>query len=125
MSQINKLTVVTRQDLTPGYQATQATHSALLFSQEFTQIYEKWSKLPYLSLLSVKDENELNSLIKKLKKSNLYFSVFTEPDIDNQVTSVCIEPSDKTRRLTSSLPLMLRQYNTDDKIDKNNFKNEK
>ena len=125
MSQINKLTVVTRQDLTPGYQATQATHSALLFSQEFTQIYEKWSKLPYLSLLSVKDENELNSLIKKLKKSNLYFSIFTEPDIDNQVTSVCIEPSDKTRRLTSSLPLMLRQYNTDDKIDKNNFKNEK
>jgi len=75
--------------------------------------------------LSVKDENELNSLIKKLKKSNLYFSIFTEPDIDNQVTSVCIEPSDKTRRLTSSLPLMLRQYNTDDKIDKNNFKNEK
>ena len=125
MSQINKLTVVTRQDLTPGYQATQATHSALLFSQEFTQIYEKWSKLPYLSLLSVKDENELNSLIKKLKKSNLYFSIFTEPDIDNQVTSVCIEPSDKTRRLTSSLPLMLRQYNTDDKIDKNNFKNKK
>lgn len=121
MSQISKLTIVTRGDLTPGYQSSQATHSALLFSQEHPYIFQQWLNQPYIVLLSIKNEQELKKLIFKLKKSNLYFSVFTEPDIDNQITAVCIEPSEKTRRFTSSLPLMLRQYNTNDKIDKNNF----
>ena len=121
MSQINKLTIVTRRDLTAGAQSAQATHSALLFSQEFPHICQEWSKEPYLALLSVRDEFELHRLIFKLKKSNLNFSIFTEPDIDNQVTSVCIEPSDKTKKITSSLPLMLDEYYSEDKIDKNNF----
>lgn len=108
MSQIYKLIIVTRQDLTPGYQATQASHSALLFAQEFPQIFKEWSKNSYLALLSVENEQELISLISKLEKSKVKFSVFREPDIQNQITSICIEPSDASRRMTSDLPLMLR-----------------
>jgi len=71
--------------------------------------------------LAVKNEQELNTLISKLEKSKIKFSVFREPDIDNQITSICIEPSDKTRRLTSSLPKMLRDISTENQIDKNNY----
>lgn len=121
MSQIYKFIVVTRQDLTPGYQATQATHAALLFAQEFPQIYEKWSKDPYLALLSVKNEQELHNLISKLEKSKIKFSVFREPDINNQVTAICIEPSEASRKATSSLPTMLRDIRTENQLDKNNY----
>lgn len=121
MSQIHKLIIVTRQDLTPGYAAVQATHSSLLFAQEFPQIFREWSKDPYLALLSVKNEQELYTLISKLEKSKIKFSVFKEPDINNQITAICIEPSDKSRRLTSSLPKMLRDLSTENQIDKNNY----
>ena len=121
MSQVYKLIIVTRQDLTPGYQATQALHSSHVFIQEFPQIYEEWSKDPYLALLSVKNEQELSNLISKLEKSKIKFSVFREPDINNQITSICIEPSDASRRATSSLPQMLRDLKTENQIDKNNY----
>ena len=118
----NKLIVVSRRDLTASYQSVQAGHAIAKFHYEYPGISKKWYiESNYLVYLSVKNESELHRLIFKLKKSNLNFSVFTEPDIDNQITSVCIEPSDKTKRITSSLPLMLSDYYSEDKIDKNNF----
>lgn len=72
-------------------------------------------------MLTVKNEQELNILISKLEKFKINFSVFREPDIDNQVTAICIEPSEASRRITSSLPKMLRDYATEDQIDKNNY----
>jgi len=57
-----------------------------------------------------------------LQQSNIKYSIFREPDIDNQITAIAIEPSDKTRRLLSNLPLMLKEYNSYTKIDKNSYK---
>jgi hypothetical protein len=37
--------------------------------------------------------------------------VFIEPDFENQITAVCIEPSEKARKLFSHLPLALREFN--------------
>lgn len=83
-------------------------------------------KDPYLALLSIKNEYELSKLIQKLEKFKIKFSVFREPDIDNQITSICVEPSDKTRRITSSLPKMFKNILSDkDQIDKNNYKKNK
>jgi hypothetical protein len=71
-------------------------------------------------LLSIKNEQELINLISKLEKSKIKFSVFREPDINNQITSICIEPSEASRKATSSLPKMLRDLATENQIDKNN-----
>lgn len=120
MSQIYKLIIVTRKDLTPAYQSVQSTHSALQFAHEFPHIFKEWQKIPYLAVLSVDNEQELLKLISKLEKSNIKFSIFKEPDIGDEITSICIEPSDASRRITSSLPLMLKEYNCE-KIDKNNY----
>lgn len=122
MSQVQKLTVVSRRDLTPGYQSTQAIHAAIKFVFEFPQIAQKWYPDPYLAVLSVENESELQQLIQKLENSNLKYSIFRESDIDDQITAICIEPSDETRRITSSLPLMLKEYKSENLLDKNNYK---
>lgn len=72
-------------------------------------------------MLSVKNEQELKNLIFKLEKSKIKFSVFREPDIDNQITSICIEPSEASRKATSSLPTMLRDLKSENQLDKNNY----
>ena len=124
MTQIYKLTTVTRRDLSPGYQSIQSSHSLTQFIFEHPEISKIWFKDPYLAQLSVENEEQLLVLIQKLKKSNIKYSIFRESDIDNQITSITIEPSEKTRKLVSSLPLMLKEYNLFNKLDKNTFKKE-
>lgn len=58
--------------------------------------------------LSVKDYNEFIKFVKKLINNDIRISVFYEPDI-NEYTSVAIEPGEKSRKLTSNLPLMLKK----------------
>jgi len=108
--------------MTPSYQSVQAGHSAIQFQHDYPDIAKKWYiNSKYLIYLSVDNEQELLKLISKLEKSNIKFSVFKEPDIGDEITSICIEPSDASRRITSSLPLMLKEYN-EEKIDKNNYR---
>ena len=120
MTQINpKLTIISRRDLTAGYQAVQATHAAILFSYEHPIITKNWyQNSNYLAQLSVSNEEDLLILVEKLKSRNIAVSVFQEPDIDNQVTAIAIEPTEITKRLTSNLPLMLREYDQENKINK-------
>lgn len=122
MSQVHKLTVITRRDITPGYQAIQSAHSVAQFIFDYPYIAQKWNSNPYLAGLSVENEQELKQLIEKLQKTNLKYSIFRESDIDDQITAICIEPSEETRRLTSSMPLMLKEYKSERLLDKNNHK---
>ena len=122
MTQINKLTSVTRRDLNAGYQSVQSTHSIVKFVFEHPEISGIWFKDPYLAQLSVENEDALKHLIHKLQKSNIKYSIFREPDLGNQITAIAIEPSDKTRKLISHLPLMLKEYNIFNKLDKKTFK---
>lgn len=97
--------------MTPGYQMTMVSHSNIQFIFEHPQISKEWYKDPYLAVLSTKDENSLKDIIKKAEAKGIKYSVFREPDIDNQITAITLEPSDATRRLTSSLPLALKEFN--------------
>lgn len=112
MTQVHsKLIVITRRDLTPGAQAVQSAHAAIDFQHQFPQISQNWNKLSnYLILLSVDNEDSLKHQIQKIIKFNLSHVVFKEPDMDNQITAVCIEPSEKSRKLFSHLPLTLKEY---------------
>ena len=109
MKQINetKLVVITRSDISPGYQAVQSTHSIADFAFEFPDTFMKW-KLESNSIicLSVKDEYELKKLYQKFK--DLTPSViFYEPDVD-EMTSICLYGTPEIRRKLRSLPLLLR-----------------
>lgn len=109
--QVNpKLVVITRRDLSEGYQAVQSMHAAIQFQHEHPEIAKKWhSNSNYLALLSTQDEDSLKDLIQKCQSRGLRFSVFTEPDIDDQITAISIEPSSETQRLCSSLPLAFKR----------------
>ncbi len=109
MNQINnqKLRVVTRRDLKYGVSATQACHAAIDFQHQFQTEAKQWqTKSNYLALLTVSDEEALVKLINKAEMSGIKFTLFCEPDLNNEITAVAFEPSDKARKLTSSCPLL-------------------
>jgi hypothetical protein len=104
------LYVITRQDISSGYQAVQSIHAAIQFGMEHPDIHRFWfDKSNYLGLLSVANELELGKIIEKAAEQNIKFSVFREPDIDNQITAIALEPGNKSKKICSSLPLALRE----------------
>lgn len=111
MSQINpgdKLYVITRNDLSFGQQAVQSMHALRQFTTDHPEIDKCWfERSNYLGLLAVKDEYELHRLIEKAMQNNIRFSVFKEPDIEDQVTAIALEPGPLTKKLCSSLKLAL------------------
>lgn len=101
--------MITRSDLSPGYQAVQSMHALRQFTAEHPEIDKHWfERSNYLGLLSVSNEEELNSLIQRAQLNDIKFSVFKEPDIDDQITAIALEPGAKSKKLCSKLPLALR-----------------
>lgn len=106
-----KLVIVTRRDIAPGYQAVQSAHSIPQFSYEHPEAFYQWyHNSNYLILLSVEDENALKELLLKASEKGIRHSAFTEPDINNQITSIILEPHEETYKLVSNLPLALKEY---------------
>ncbi len=114
--------VVVRRDLTPAYQAVQGGHALAEFCLQHSDIANSWHKNSnYLAYLSVKDETELLFLIEKAQSRGIAISVFREPDIDNQITAIAVEPSAEAKRLCKNLPCALKEHDVIG-IDKNNYK---
>ena len=110
--QVNsKLVIITRRDLSPGYQAVQSSHCGIDFQHQYPDIARKWNKESnYLIILSVENEEQLLLFLEKCEYYDLKTTTFREPDIGNQITAIAIEPSERTRKLTSKLPLALKEY---------------
>lgn len=107
----SKLIVITRRDLSPGYQAVQSAHAAIEFQHEHPEIAKNWNThSKYLVFLTVENEKVLYQYLEKIKFYDLNYTIFTEPDIDNQLTAIAIEPGERTQKLTSRLPLALKEF---------------
>lgn len=106
----DKLYLVTRRDLEPGYQAVQSCHAIRQFTAEHPARDGEWfTNSNYLALLSVADEVELMRLIIAAKDHGLRWSAFREPDVGGQITAIALEPHHKTIELCKSLPLALKE----------------
>lgn len=91
------------------------------FIFRFPEISELWhNQSNYILCLSAKDEESLIVLASKFEAEGLKYVLFREPDIADQVTAIAVEPSDKTKRLCSNLPLALKEFSQAG-INKNNF----
>lgn len=109
MQSTDKLYLVTRKDIAPGYQAVQSCHALRQFTEEHPEIDKQWFKTSnYLCLLAVKNEEELYSLVCQAKDLNVRVSVFREPDIDNQITAIALEPGSGAKELCKNLKLALK-----------------
>lgn len=94
----------------PGQQAVQASHAAIDYCFSFSNESSDWHKNSnYLINLSVEDELSLRSLSTKLRLHGIKVTEFLEPDLDNQMTAVAFLSNETTRKLTSSLPLALKE----------------
>lgn len=94
----------------PGYAGVQSIHAAIQFAMEHPDTNKVWfEKSNYLGFLSVADEKELLHLIEIASHHNIQFSVFKEPDIDNQITAIALAPGVKTKKMCSNLKLALRE----------------
>lgn len=104
----DKLYIVTRRDLAPGYQAVQSCHAMQQFAVEHETIDRRWFIFSnHLALLSVSGEPELLSLLASAIDSGIAVSAFREPDVGNAITAIALEPGEKTAHLCSYLPLAL------------------
>lgn len=103
------MVTVTRSDLAPAQQAVQSAHAAIDFCFQHPNKASPWNKESnYLVMLAVNSQKQLELLIEKCKERFIEHSVFTEPDIGNEITAVALEPSPSTQRLVRNIPLMLK-----------------
>lgn len=106
---MQKLYVVVRGDLKPGLMLAQSCHAAVGFRHEHEDVAKQWiEESNYIVVLSVKNEDELYSLICKAKTLNIKVSIFREPDINNEITAIALAPGEKTKEICSKLKLALR-----------------
>lgn len=105
--------------MSPGYITVQCIHAVTEFYQEHPALHQNWQKFSKaITLLAVKNEDELKILIKQLTEKSIPLSIFIEPDINNQVTAIAIAPSLEAKKLCSSIPLALKEYNKPQQINK-------
>lgn len=88
--------VITRSDLSPRQQLVQTNHASIEAVRN--GLISTHSAHPHLVLCSVPNEQELNELTYKLQNKKIGFSIFTEPDLNNQITAIATEPLTGNRR---------------------------
>ena len=107
----DKLYVVTRRDMSPGYQGVQSMHGAIQFSVDHKEIHKAWfEQSNFLGWLSAKDEGELFELLAKASRKQIKFSIWREPDVDNEITAIAFEPGEASMELCKKLPLALKEF---------------
>lgn len=105
--QTNRLIVITRNDLNPGYQIAQTGHGIAQFLLENPELGKLWNN-QYLISLSVKTKYNLENLLTKLNDIGIPLSYFTEPDLNDELTSICFIETDETKKFTNNLQLTLK-----------------
>lgn len=103
-----KLYLITRRDLEPGAQAAQLIHAMTEFCLHHPEITRTWYDISNtVVVLSVANEQELWKLQNKAHKLDIICSSFKEPDLDNQLTAMVLEPTENSKMLCKNLPLAL------------------
>ncbi len=104
--------VIVRSDLEPGYQIPMAIHGVVDFLYKYPEESKTWHfNSDYLVVLNVKDEDELFNLSVSADKLNIKQAEYREPDIENQLACIVLEPGKPTKKLCQNLKLALSYLN--------------
>ena len=86
----------------------QAIHAATEFGFQHSSLIQQWhSDSNYLALLSVPNERALEELKYKAYVRDIPHACFREPDLNNSLTAIALEPGDRSERLCNQLPLAM------------------
>jgi len=103
-----KVCIITRSNLTDADQAVQACHVAMQFMMDYPESARSWhAQSNTLVLLTVENEQGLQRIIDRAFDLNVRTAAFREPDLNNALTAIALEPSDKNQRICKNLPLAL------------------
>jgi len=109
MKKGDKLYLITRADLSPGRQAVMMAHALREFTQNYPEIDRDWyTTSNYIAALAVPDVNDLTSLFETANSLNLAVAPFYEPDFNDELSAIAIQPSSLTVNLCKKLPLALQ-----------------
>lgn len=114
MKQINKLYIITHDELTPGQQIAQVAHATSEFAANgnsiFNKSFNRWFKhSKYIIVLSVPTLAQLKETVKILQLNGVKVYQNYEPDLSNELTAVATNPDDfiKCKKLLRHLKLAL------------------
>lgn len=96
-----KLYVIVQTVLDAGLKAAQAIHAFRAFQDDHPEVEADWHA--NANNIVVLQADELPSLADQLEARGFRLARFHEPDLDDQLTAVCVEPN--AWRQLSSLPL--------------------
>jgi len=111
-----KLYLVTRADLRHGSQAVQLVHGMATFAKDYPCTFASWERESnFVVCLTVPDEDALYKLfwdaerISNKSENGLAVSSFREPDWNDALTCVVLEPDvTQLQELCAGLPLACR-----------------
>jgi peptidyl-tRNA hydrolase len=88
-----------------GQQAAQIIHAVVDYCSKHD--YKEWMEVSnYVVVLCAPDEEHLEKILEKAISRDLSVGFFREPDLDDQLTAIVLEPGPRGRKLCSSLPLL-------------------
>lgn len=91
--------------LSVGQKLAQVSHACFGFASEHPEITKKWmTESNYICILSA-SELEMFGVIEKAQKSNITYSVFKEPDLNDSITAIALEPGDSSKNLCKKFKL--------------------
>lgn len=106
-----KLVTIVRRDIPPKYQLAQTLHAGLQFALECPERFKQWDEdSKSVVCLSAANENALWEIIDRIDPElRSQISLFREPDLNNELTSIALYASYETRKKLSNLPLALKE----------------
>lgn len=91
----------------------QAVHAAFEFSHQHPDITGYWlASSNYIVIVSVPDEAALHTLCCEAIRRGLTTTVVREPDVNDEVTALAIEPGLTAQKLCATMPLALKMVPT-------------
>ena len=108
----SKFVTIVRRDLEPKYQLAQTLHAGLQFALDYPEEFKKWDKeSKSVVCLSVADETELKTIVDRINPQiSEHISLFREPDLNDELTSIAIYAPYEVRKKLSSLPSALKEF---------------
>ena len=106
----DKLYLVTRANLSAGYQTSQTVHAATTFMLEHPDLASTWhAKSDSVVVLAAPDERALIAFADKARARGIAVTTFREPDLGDELTAIALAPGEQTRKLCSNFPLAGRR----------------
>lgn len=109
---MNKLYIIVRNDLSPGSQIAQACHSIIGFQLKFPNIIKTWEyESNTIVILQIENLEKLMNLLNSAHYENIKCFGFYEPDMNDELTAIVLEPTEKSKYLCANLKLALKENN--------------